>query len=140
MSELMGPGQLRQQGQQEEAKPALSLRATPGGVPAGMYPQAILIGVHEQPADPVRGYEAGVRWVFEIANGPYRGLKTGRITGRNPTPRNACGRMLAGLTGQPLDMSGDTDLGQLIGRPYAVVVAGTESGGTRVESASILQQ
>ncbi len=110
------------------------------GVPAGSY-LAKYTGVEAQPADPLRGMGEGLRWAFEITNGPNAGKKTSRITGIAPTPGNACGKVLSGLLGKPLATGDEIDLDALVGKSYLVVVgAGPNGGATRVESVTLPPQ
>ncbi len=103
------------------------------GVPVGAY-QAKFAGVEMVPADPLRGYGEGLKWLFEVTAGPQAGQKTSRITTAKPTLKNACGKMLAGVVGRALAEGEDVDLGTLIGKAYVIVVSQGEGGGTRVES------
>lgn len=109
----------------------LVLKVSAGGVPAGSYLAKFL------------GYESTttefgdcLRWQFEVVNGQHTGSRTSRITGLSPTTKNACGRVLSGITGKPLTAGEDIDLESFIGRTYWIVVVNTDSGGTKVESVS----
>jgi hypothetical protein len=102
------------------------------GVPAGFY-RARFLGVdpteHEE-------YGAGLKFVFEVVEGPHKGESATRITSTQPTPKNACGRMLAGITGEPLAPGAKIDLGPFVGKEYLLQVEGVANGnGTRVATA-----
>jgi hypothetical protein len=77
-----------------------------------------------------------VRWRFEIASGPHQGGKASRITTPAPSLKNACGKMLAGLTGKPLTPDEQVDLAPFVGRNFLIVVAAAEGGGSRIETVS----
>lgn len=111
----------------------LMLTVSSGGVPAGAY-SATLASVEPTPADPQRGYGPGLRWTFAVAAGPLAGQTTQRVTSPTPTPRNACGRILAGVVGRELRPGESVDLSPYIGRTYLVIVETGEGGGTRVAS------
>lgn len=112
---------------------SLVLKVSAGGVPAGAY-AAKFLGVEPQPADPVRGYAAGLRWIWEVTSGPQAGQKCGRITTATPTAKNAAGKIVAGLLGRAIVPDESIDLAPCVGKPYVLVVAAGEGGGTRVES------
>ena len=104
-----------------------------GGVPAGSY-TGTFAGTEIQPENKEKGYGVGTRWKFTIDAGPYAGQATSRITGNTPTPKNACGKMLAGLIGRALKEGEQIDPDQFIGKRYMLVVAAGPGGGTRVEA------
>jgi hypothetical protein len=115
---------------------SMKLKVSAGGVPAGAY-SAKFLGVEVVPEDPTKGYGAGIRWQFEVVGGQHTGSKAGRITTATPTAKNACGKMLSGMTGQALKSGEEVDLGQFVGKAFFVVVQDTNGGGTRVETVSI---
>lgn len=108
------------------------LKVSPGGVPAGSY-LALYEGVEETSNE----YGNGLRWMFQVTGGPHKGSRTSRITSDNPTPKNACGRMLAGLAGKTLTPGEDINLEAFVGKTYLVVVSNTDGGGTRIDSVSL---
>jgi hypothetical protein len=104
-----------------------------GSVPAGNY-RAKFLGVEEQPANVAKNYAAGLRWKWEILDGPQAKQVASRITGKSPTPANGCGKVISGLLGQPLTPGLAVDLGGCVGKTYLIVVQASPSGtGTRVE-------
>lgn len=109
------------------------LTVSAGGVPVGGY-TATFRGIDPVPADPTRGFGAAIRWQFEVATGPHAGGKTSRITTPTPSAKNACGKMLAGMTGKSLTPGEKVDLASFVGRNFLIVVAATDSGATRVET------
>jgi hypothetical protein len=113
------------------------------GVPAGIYRvkflgcqlrqpqpgQQPLLGRDGQPMPP------GMEWQFEVLDGEWTGKVTSRTTGQDATPKNACGRMLADVTGLPVRVGIEVDERQYIGRVYQVRVGqNPNSDGTRVET------
>lgn len=104
-----------------------------GGVPAGNY-TATFAGVEVQPENRERGYPPGVRWKFQIEAGPFAGQMASRITGSQSSPTNACGKMLCGLVGRPVNEGEQLDPDTYIGQRYMLVVAAGLGGGTRVEA------
>jgi hypothetical protein len=116
----------------------LALEVGSGGVPAGAY-QAEFIGVEVQPANPEKKYDEGLRWKWKVKGGLQDGQVASRITGKKPSPRNACGRILSGLLGRALAEGEKVQVGPLVGRTYLVVVASTPNGGTRVDNCVLAQ-
>lgn len=107
----------------------MKLTVSNGGVAPGSY-YADFVGVKEVTND----YGAGLQWEWRVA---ATGQAITRITQDKPTPKNACGRILAGLTGSALAIGGEIDLDRFIGKRYIVIVAQTkENGSSRVESVS----
>lgn len=100
-------------------------------LPPGVY-TAKFLGVEETP--PNDEYGPGLRWKFEVLAGPQAGRQASRITGVNPTQKNAAGKLLASLIGQPLADGAEVDLAKYIGQRCTVVVGLAASGSTRVES------
>ena len=67
-----------------------------GGPPAGFYRGKFLTvdtTEHEE-------YGQGLKFVFEVIEGDHKGEQATRITSSTPTPKNAAGRMLSGITGE----------------------------------------
>ena len=114
----------------------LVLTISAGGVPAGIY-QSRFVSVEQTPADPVKGYGPGLKWTWEVLSGPQAGQKASRTTTAIPSPKNAAGKIISGLLGRPLQTGENVDIGSLIGRPYLIVVAEGQTGGTRVESVTL---
>ncbi len=79
-------------------------------------------------------YGAGLRFVWKVVGGDHDGEETSRITGIKPTPKNALGKILAGLTGGGIEVGQTVDIESCIGREYLINVGETKGGGTRVES------
>lgn len=110
---------------------SIVLKVSAGGVPVGSY-LAKFVGVEATNNE----YGDGLRWLFEVVSGPQKGVKTSRITSQSPTPKNACGKMLSGITGKPLTPGEDVALEAFVGKTFLVMVGPTDSGGTRVDSVS----
>lgn len=107
----------------------MKLTLSSGSTPPGSY-LAKFLGTEQAEANE---YGAGIRWSFEIVNGPLAGTKIGRTTGDKPTVRNACGKMLTGISGRAT--VGETvDLAQYIGKVYLIVVIQRPEGGTSLDS------
>lgn len=99
-----------------------------GGPPPGIYR-----GVFKdcEPFEHVE-FGEGLRWIFEIETGEHAGETATRVTGLRPTPRNAAGRVIAGITGRPVAAGQKLDLMPFVGRSYLVQVEETKTGSTRV--------
>lgn len=111
--------------------PVMRLKVGSGGCPVGSY-AATFDGCEETTNEQ---FGAGLRWKWKVTAGPQAGQIAGRTTGTTPTTRNGCGKMLAAVTGKPLNIGDDVDLQEFVGKPYMIIVAATDSGGTRVETA-----
>jgi hypothetical protein len=109
------------------------LTVTSGGVPIGNY-VARFSGVEAQPENKEKGYGAGLRWKFTIESGPQAGQVASRVTGPVPSPKNSCGKMLAGLLGRAIQEKEQIDPDQFVGKRYMIVVAASQGGATRVEA------
>lgn len=70
----------------------------------------------------------GMSWHWEIVAGPAAGKIAGRITGRQPSSKNVCGRMLSAVSGQWLQKGAEVDITQFIGRLYKIIVVPNENG------------
>lgn len=101
-------------------------------VPQGTY-RAKFLGVEES-EHPEFG--AGYKWQFEVVDQTvYRGKIAGRSTSKEPSLKNACGRMLQGLTGGQLAVAQEVDIEQFVGRVYTILVGPNSTGnGTRIET------
>lgn len=66
---------------------------------------------------------AGMTWDFEIVEpGENYGKKTDRLTGRQPTAKSACGKILAAITDAVLKDGQEVDLASCYGKYYRVTV------------------
>lgn len=100
-----------------------------GGVPAGIYKASFLTVEETQHEE----YGNGSKFVFEVVEGDHKGEQATRITNSEPTPKNAAGRMIAGITGEPLTPGSKIDLAPFVGRQYLLQVEDCKSGqGTRI--------
>lgn len=61
-------------------------------------------------------------WNFEIADGPERGKKSDKLTGRVPTPKSGCGKMLAAIADTILKDGQEIDIEPFIGQLYRVTI------------------
>ncbi len=101
------------------------------GVPAGFY-KARFKEVEQTEHDE---YGAGLKFVFEVVDGEQKGGAATRITSPSPTPKNAAGRMIAGITGTSLVPGAKIDLAPFVGKLYLVQVENVASGnGTRIST------
>lgn len=95
--------------------------------------QAPLLGRDGNPMPP------GMAWRFTIEEGPERGKQADRVTGRNPTPKNLCGRFLVAISGQILKDGVEVDLAAFSGKRYRInVVQKDNSDGTCVSDQGIV--
>jgi len=101
-----------------------------GGPPVGVY-KAKFGGVEETQHDE---FGAGLKFVFEITSGEHAGEQATRITGPKPTPKNACGRMLAGISGETLKPGVTIDLAPHVDKTYMIQVQETKNDATRIET------
>lgn len=109
---------------------SLQFQIEAGGstVPAGAF-RAKFVDVEETEHEE---YGAGLRFVFEVIGGDHNGEVATRITSDRPTPKNAAGRMIAGLTGQGLTPGQAVDLASHVGEEYLIQVEETKNGSTRI--------
>lgn len=61
-------------------------------------------------------------WDFEIAEGPEKGKKADKLTGRIPTPKSGCGKMLAAIADTVLKDGIEVDLSNYVGRLYRITI------------------
>ena len=73
------------------------------------------------PGDPT--YGPSVRWEFEIVAGVDKGKPCGIITGKYPTPKNSCIRVLAGIIGHRPAEKEAIDTSMYVGKYYMVTIA-----------------
>ncbi len=107
-----------------------TLTMTSPGVPVGGY-QGVFVGVEATENQ----YGQGLKWQWRITSGEHSGKIVQRITGASPSPKNACGKMLAALAGRMLTAGEPVDLAAYADRTYTIVVSsGGEGSGTRVET------
>jgi hypothetical protein len=106
-----------------------------GGVPAGIYKNAIFEGIEPVPANLEKDYKPAYKFTFKIVEGPHAGALATRVPGgERPTTRNGLGKFLSEMTGQPLANGVDYDVEPLIGKPFTLVVKQSDGGGTRVDT------
>jgi hypothetical protein len=108
----------------------MKLQVSHGGAPAGTY-LAQFVGVDTTNSN---DFGPGLRWKFIVTQGELVGRMLSRVTGDKPTPANSCGKLLAGMLGQPLIVDKELDPDQFIGRSFLVVVAPSKTGQTRIEA------
>ncbi len=100
------------------------------GVPAGAY-EGEFVGVEPSPENE---YGPGLKWSWKIIKGDHAGRIAIRTTGTNPSPKNACGKIIDALAGKTLAEGEDFKPKQFVGRKYMVIVQAGDKGGTRVET------
>jgi hypothetical protein len=81
-------------------------------------------------------YGPGLRFKYSVAKGPLAGQSVARTTGCAPSPKNSLGKLLSGMLGRALSLDEEIEVDDIIGREYMIVVGVTDSGGTRVETAT----
>ncbi len=119
----------------------MKMKESKFGAPKGVY-NAIFLGckpmpTHDQQGKPILRYgrdgklmPPGVEWQFQITSGVNgRGDDqinqiVGRITSAEPTKKNSCGVLMAGIVGREISSEEDEiDLASFEGQPYEVVVS-----------------
>ncbi len=116
----------------------MTWKITSEGVPPSAY-QTTFAGIEPVEPDANKGYGAGLRWKWNIVDGPFAGRTISRVTGQTPTPNNACGRLIVALLGRTPNVGENIDLAPLIGKKYLAIVAAGQQGGTRVETVAVQQ-
>ena len=100
-----------------------------GGPPAGFYKatfQTVEATDHKE-------YGSGLKFVFKVIEGDQKGEVATRITSDSPTPKNAAGRMISGISGETLTPGKSVDLAPFVGREYLLQVEETANNtGTRI--------
>lgn len=80
-------------------------------------------------------YGGGMKFIFAVTEGSQKGRECYRTTKTEPTPRNSCGRLLAGLAGAKPSNGLDVDTDNYIGKVYNVLITESKGGdSTRIES------
>jgi hypothetical protein len=64
----------------------------------------------------------GMTWDFEIIEGVEKGKRSDKLTGRVPTPKSGCGKMLAAICDTILKDGVEVDLAVYVGRVYRVTI------------------
>ena len=101
------------------------------GLPIGAY-TCTFEGIEETSH---QEYGDGWKWIFEVAEGRLKGKECFRTTKDMPTPKNSCGRFLAGLAGEVPRDDLEVDSDEYVGRRYTVMIEGSPSGdSTRIAS------
>ena len=97
---------------------------TGGGPPAGLYRGKFL---DVEPTEH-KEFGAGLKFVFEVTDGEFAGTQATRITSSTPTPKNAAGRMIGGISGVSLTAGATIDLDPFVGREFLLSVEETPNG------------
>lgn len=95
-------------------------------VPVGKY-TAKFLGITLKEAsgkldEKGRPMPPAMTWDFQIVGGECEGRTIDRLTGRIPTAKNGCGKMLAGVTDTVLRDGDQIDLEQFVGKSYRITV------------------
>jgi hypothetical protein len=98
--------------------------------PVGQYDPIEFVGLEQVPAKGEMG--EGIRWRFKVLEGEHAGKIVGRIGPMRPTPKNASGKILAGMLGRAI---GDekVNIKDLIGKRFVGVVALSDNDKPRLE-------
>lgn len=104
-----------------------------GGPPAGFYRTRFITVEPTQHEE----FGAGLKFVFEVTEGELKGQQASRITSSSPTPKNAAGRIVSGIIGEPLVAGQRIDLAPFVGREYLTQVE-TVPGGTSTRIATVM--
>jgi hypothetical protein len=103
-----------------------------GGPPPGNY-KARFVGVEQTTHEE---YGPGLRWSWEVSDGPQAGVIATRTTSPKPTTGNAAGKLIAAMTGATLAGGQKASVRDCVGKAFLISVTATKSGtGTRVETA-----
>jgi hypothetical protein len=105
--------------------------------PTGIH-KARFEGVSDMPGSPCLGKEgrmmpSACRWRFRIFTGRYVNKTLDRITGKIPTDKNACGRMVDGLAGRQLPIGETFDPHTKVGQTYYVTVGRSRNNPERTQ-------
>lgn len=76
-------------------------------------------------------YGDGVMFIFEIAQGDFKGVTLARIGKPQPTRSNITGKLIAGILGS-YTPGQKVNLGQYVGKPYTAVVESTGNNRTQL--------
>jgi hypothetical protein len=80
-------------------------------------------------------YGDGVRFSWQICEGPAAGIVVSRTCGVFPSATNAAGRLMSGVMGRQIQPGENVTLSACVGRTYRIVVGmGGKSPSPRVES------
>ena len=100
-------------------------------VPEGFYKGTFSVAEETEHEE----YGAGCKWIFEVTEGEHKGEQATRITSPDPTLKNACGRVIAGIMGESLKIGAKVDLESFVGREYLLQVEAAPKGeGTRIST------
>ena len=106
-------------------------------LPIGSYP-AEFVGVE---ATDHPEYGSGMKFVFAVTEGTHKGRECCRVTKTEATPKNACGRLLAGLAGVKPSNGLDVDTDDYIGKAYNVLITESKGGdSTRIEAITPVEE
>ena len=75
------------------------------------------IGMDGKPMPPA------MTWDFEIVEGDQKGKKCDKLTGRVPTPKSGCGKMLSAIADTVLKDGIEVDIANYVGKLYRITVA-----------------
>ena len=104
----------------------MKLTVQAGSVPPGSYLARLLNCTLV-----TNKYGEGLQWNSQVVGASHDSAKVGRFTTAAPTPKNACGRLFAGLIGKPLTIAEAIDPQTYIGKVYAIVVVATRTAAPR---------
>lgn len=96
-------------------------------VPPGKY-KAKFLGIETTKPHPK--YGSGLKFWWEITEGPWAGREVSRLVGgdRAPTKLNALGRFLIAMSGQDFEEGETVDWTDFVGRIYTVTVEAQDDG------------
>lgn len=103
-----------------------------GGLPVGNY-HAEFVGA--EPYDQnVEKYGPGVSLKFRVLNGEHEGQEGSRICSKKMTPRSALGKFAVALKGGAIQSGEAFTFTDYQGTKGSIIVAATDSGGSRIET------
>jgi hypothetical protein len=100
-----------------------------GGVPEGSY-----LGKFVKVEPTTNNYGEGLKWTWEIATGPQAGQFASCTTSNSPSPKNRCGKVVAGMLGRPLAAGDEFDTTTIVGQTFLILVRKGDNGGSYVDS------
>lgn len=115
----------------------MTFTKTVPAVPVGKY-TARFVGVQLKDStgkvdEKGRPMPPPMTWNFVIVGGEHDGKEIDRLTGRLPTPKSACGKILAAIADEVLVDGAEIDLAPFVGKLYRITVEdGNSDGRTRL--------
>jgi hypothetical protein len=123
----------------------MKMRDSKFGAPAGVY-QGEFLGCSEFKGDgkPRFGRDGkpmppAMEWQFRITGGDHDGQIVGRLTAQEPTTRNSCGVLLAGLVGRVVAPDEEVEVDLYRGQTYQIVISPSKEDPERTYVTQIIR-